>query len=175
MIEAARTMAAVGGYDAVQMRDVAVRADVALGTIYRYFSSKDHLLAAVWVDWAAQLSDRIALRPPRGDDTSTRVREVLARATKAIESDPQLTRALIRSILSDDPKVVECHRQTVAHMHAALGWAMLDLDSQTRDRIVQVIQHVWYSSLVAWVSGWTGLDTVGSELATAANLLLGDK
>jgi AcrR family transcriptional regulator len=40
-----------GGYDAVQMRDVAAEAEVALGTIYRYFSSKDHLLAAALVAW----------------------------------------------------------------------------------------------------------------------------
>ena len=47
VIEAALTLGADGGYDAVQMRDVATTAGVALGTIYRYFSSKDHLLAEV--------------------------------------------------------------------------------------------------------------------------------
>ena len=46
VLEAAMDLAGEGGYDAVQMRDVAARAQVALGTIYRYFSSKDHLLAA---------------------------------------------------------------------------------------------------------------------------------
>src|SRR5262249_57103235 len=46
VLDAALALATEGGYDAVQMRDVASRAQVALGTIYRYFSSKDHLLAA---------------------------------------------------------------------------------------------------------------------------------
>ncbi|TML66926.1 MAG: helix-turn-helix transcriptional regulator, partial [Actinobacteria bacterium] len=45
VLDAALVLAAEGGYDAVQMRDVATRAQVALGTIYRYFASKDHLLA----------------------------------------------------------------------------------------------------------------------------------
>ncbi len=35
-----------GGFDAVQMRAVAERADVALGTLYRYFPSKIHLLVS---------------------------------------------------------------------------------------------------------------------------------
>ena len=52
VIEAAMALASEGGYDAVQMRDVAERADVALGTIYRYFASKDQLLAAALVEWA---------------------------------------------------------------------------------------------------------------------------
>lgn len=39
-------------YDQIQMRDVAERADVALGTLYRYFGSKEHLYAAVLQQWA---------------------------------------------------------------------------------------------------------------------------
>jgi AcrR family transcriptional regulator len=38
------------------MRDVAACANVALGTIYRYFVGKDHLLAAALVEWARDLS-----------------------------------------------------------------------------------------------------------------------
>ena len=49
-----------GGYEAVQMRDVAARADVAMGTVYRYFTSKDHLLAAALVHWVEQLDARLA-------------------------------------------------------------------------------------------------------------------
>lgn len=39
-------------YEQIQMRDVAERADVALGTLYRYFSSKEHVYAAVLQEWA---------------------------------------------------------------------------------------------------------------------------
>jgi hypothetical protein len=47
ILEAARSLAIEGGYDGVQMRDVADRAEVALGTLYRYFRSKVELLIAV--------------------------------------------------------------------------------------------------------------------------------
>ncbi len=39
VVRAALDLGAAGGYDSVQMRDVATSAGVALGTIYRYFSS----------------------------------------------------------------------------------------------------------------------------------------
>lgn len=39
-------------YDQIQMRDVAEDAQVALGTLYRYFSSKEHVYAAVLREWA---------------------------------------------------------------------------------------------------------------------------
>ena len=65
VIRAAIDLAASGGYDAVQMRDVAAHGQVALGTIYRYFTSKDHLLAAAQVEWVTDLERRVGQRPPR--------------------------------------------------------------------------------------------------------------
>ena len=44
LIDAAFELGAEGGYEAVQMRSVSETANVAMATIYRYFSSKDHLL-----------------------------------------------------------------------------------------------------------------------------------
>ena len=44
ILDATLALASKGGYDAVQMRTVADKADVAVGTLYRYFPSKVHLL-----------------------------------------------------------------------------------------------------------------------------------
>ena len=65
VLDAALKLGSNGGYDAVQMRDVAATADVALGTIYRYFSSKDHLLAEALVSWVNDLGRRVHARPPK--------------------------------------------------------------------------------------------------------------
>ena len=46
ILDATLALASKGGYDAVQMRTVAEQADVALGTLYRYFPSKIHLLVS---------------------------------------------------------------------------------------------------------------------------------
>ena len=39
-------------YERIQMRDVATAAGIALGTLYRHFSSKEHLYATVLLEWA---------------------------------------------------------------------------------------------------------------------------
>ena len=46
ILDATLAIASKGGYEAVQMRAVAERADVAVGTLYRYFPSKIHLLVS---------------------------------------------------------------------------------------------------------------------------------
>ena len=41
-------------YDSLQMKDITAEAGVALGTTYRYFNSKDHLVAEALLAWAEQ-------------------------------------------------------------------------------------------------------------------------
>src|SRR5215813_7718082 len=53
IVQAAITLLERGEYDAIQMRDVAQEAGVALATIYRYFTSKEHLYAAAILEWAS--------------------------------------------------------------------------------------------------------------------------
>src|ERR1700688_752004 len=75
--DAAMELGLEGGYEAVQMRHVAAHAHVAMGTDYRYFSSKDHLLAAALVFWVEQLDARLAQVRPRGAVASERVIDAL--------------------------------------------------------------------------------------------------
>jgi TetR/AcrR family transcriptional regulator, cholesterol catabolism regulator len=173
VLEAALELGAEGGYDAVQMRDVATRANVALGTIYRYFSSKDHLLAAALVEWARDLERRVNMRPPKGASTADRVVDVLRRATRAMEKEPKLSAAVVTALSSNDAKVTECQREVGIVMDEIQGLAFPeDFDRDLQARITRALGHVWYSSLVGWVNGWVGIAETGDELDSAAHLML---
>ena len=73
LIAAALSLVTEIGVERLQMRQVSERSGVALGTAYRYFSSKDHLLAAAMSDWQERLAERVlaesAGRAPRPVDT----------------------------------------------------------------------------------------------------------
>src|SRR5439155_18432285 len=45
VVQAAAQFMVATDYDRIQVKDVADAAGVALGTLYRYFNSKDHLFA----------------------------------------------------------------------------------------------------------------------------------
>jgi AcrR family transcriptional regulator len=172
VIKAAMDLASEGGYDAVQMRDVAARAQVALGTIYRYFASKDHLLAAAQVQWSRDMQRRLAQRPARGDTAVERVVDVVRRATRAMERQELLASALITAISSSDPAVAECQREVDGIMAGMLADSMDGVDAGVQQGVVRVLGHVWFASLLGWVNGWTGVEAVGDELEHAARLLL---
>jgi AcrR family transcriptional regulator len=70
ILDATRALAIRGGYDGVQMRDVAEHADVALGTLYRYFPSKTHLLVGLMRDATSTVVDRAERRSLEGATAS---------------------------------------------------------------------------------------------------------
>ena len=172
VIRAALLLAAEGGYDAVHMRDVASASDVALGTIYRYFSSKDHLLAAALGEWTAELRQRVARQPARGDTPADRVVDVLRRACRAIERHPTLTSALVRALGTNDAGVGESAHEVSEQIRGITAPLLVDLSAGELDDILAVLQHVWYSTLISWANGRRDVRTIGEELERAARLLL---
>lgn len=162
-----------GGYDAVQMREVAAEAGVALGTIYRYFSSKDHLLAAALVLWVAELEDQVTLRPPTGRTTTDRVLSVISRAQRAMEREQNLSEALVTALVSPDPGAAESQRQMTVIMTRTIARGLGDrLGDDLRADTARILGHVWFSALVGWVLGWSNIDKVSDEVEIASHLML---
>jgi AcrR family transcriptional regulator len=172
VIGAAVELASDGGYEAVQMRDVAGRADVALGTLYRYFPSKDHLLIAALAEQVSTLQRRLSQKPPRGGTSADRVVDVLRRASRALEREPRLTAALVTALSSPDPSVAESKQQ----VYDILGSVVVDaVDGDTlgeSDAVVRVLGHVWFAALVSWVGGMAPAGRMGDDLEVAARLIL---
>lgn len=170
VLAAAIDLASEGGYDAVQMRDVATRAQVALGTIYRYFSSKDQLLAAALVEWASDLERRLAQKPPKGGTVADRVVDVLRRASRAMERNPTLTSALVTAVASPDPAVRQFQHDVDKIMETLVSAVLESVPDA--ESIRRVLSWVWFAALIGWVNGWTNAGTVGDELERAARLLV---
>src|SRR5260370_19968475 len=91
IIDATLALASKGGYDAVQMRTGAERADVALGTLYRYFPSKIHLLVSGLAPDFQRTQEKLDRRPIPGDTPYDRMLYVLGRITRSMQREPMLT------------------------------------------------------------------------------------
>src|ERR1700733_9220238 len=81
-------------YERIQIKEAAVEAGVALGTLYHYFSSKEHLFAEVLVKWAATLRSSPARSPPQGLTPREKLTVALHRSVRAFQHQPQLARLI---------------------------------------------------------------------------------
>ena len=174
VLDAAIALATEGGYDAVQMRDVASRAQVALGTIYRYFASKDHLLAACQLETWRVLERRLDARPLTGDTAADRVIDLFGRLMRPVEREPLQAAALITASSSPDPAVRECQVEMIGLQDGVFAAAMGELDPTRKDQIAQVLRQVWFAALLGWVNGWTDAEAVTVDFEIAVRLLLDD-
>jgi AcrR family transcriptional regulator len=172
VVRAALELGAEGGYDAVQMRDVATRAEVALGTIYRYFPSKDSLLLAVMVHWLGDLEQRVSRRPPTGDTTVERIMDVMTRALGSMDRDPRLTAAVIGAMTAGDPASVPAIDEVSQAMARIMQSAFPpDVDPALEAATAKVLGHVWWSATISWANGMGDIEWVAAELRVAAELL----
>ena len=175
ILDAAGALASKGGYDAVQMRDVAERANVALGTLYRYFPSKVHLLVATMHQQTRHLADRLERQPPDGDSAADRVLQVLTRASRALQRDPQLTDAMTRALMFADASAASEVDAVSSLMTRAITGAIRGGDDDVTDddlAIARVLEQVWWSGILAWLSGRSSARQMADDLEVATRLLL---
>jgi TetR/AcrR family transcriptional regulator, cholesterol catabolism regulator len=177
ILDATIALAGRGGFEAVQMRAVADDARVALGTLYRYFPSKVHLLVSALGREFEDAEQYTAVHPARGEDAHERVMHILGRTTKALQQQPQLAEAMVRAFMFADSSVTEEIDQVARSLTRMISRAMAgspDHDQPTEEEaaIVRVIGDVWLAALVGWVTGRTAATDVERSLDVAVRLLL---
>ena len=177
ILDATISLASEGGFDAVQMREVADRADVALGTLYRYFPSKIHLLVSALAGRFEAADQALRGRAVTGDDEAERVIGVLRRVTRGLQGDEKLTEALTRAFMFADSSVQTEIDRVGMLLTTMLTRAMrpeADLDEVTAEdvQVARVIGDVWLSSLMTWVTGRSSAKETADHMEYAVRLIL---
>lgn len=172
ILHASAQLASRGGFDAVQMREVAEVSQVALGTLYRYFPSKVHLLVATMQDQLDHMHGTLRRKPPAGAAPAERVAETLMRAFRALQREPQLADAMVRALTFADrsvsPEVDQVSRQTTAIILAAMG---TPAPTPAQLSAVRVIEHTWHSALITWLSGRASIAQVKVDIEMVCRLI----
>ena len=174
IIEAVIDLIADVGADAVQMRDVASRSGVALGTVYRYFSSKEHLLAAALEDWQKRLTRRVlAAGGPADEGPLPGVLDYLRRAQRAFHRNPRMTALMLQAMTSTDVEA----KAAIDHM-GRTNVEMFDrlLEGIAPERIPDVsfgLNAALTSALTAVLTGAMTLDESLARVEWVARTLIG--
>ena len=177
ILEATVELASGGGFEAVQMRSVADRAEVALGTLYRYFPSKVHLLVSALAGELERADAALQEHRVRGTTPAERVGRVLERTTRRMQDDPHLTEALTRAFVFADASVRAETQAVEVLLTRMLTRAMHPDRSEPSEEdvaVARVIGDVWLATLVGWVTGRTSAEDTAQHLRTAVALLLRD-
>ena len=174
ILDATLALAAKGGYEAVQMRAVAEKAEVAVGTLYRYFPSKVHLLVSALAREFRRLDQRTERSAPPGDTAQERMKVVVEMITKSMQREPNLTEAMTRAFMFADASVANEVEEVGFHMDRILARAMAQgTPDEVQLSIARVVSDVWMSNLVSWLTRRASAAEVATRLGLTIDLLLG--
>jgi TetR/AcrR family transcriptional regulator, cholesterol catabolism regulator len=153
IIEAAVELLADGEYETIQVRDVAERAGTSLGTLYRYFSSKEHLYAAAMLEWASNFAIPGQRSQPRAQSDEERLRRLMSRTISALERQPQMMRAQMILENSNDPNAKALYRQFGVEHVATLRAALTQMSPEDAVAVVDTALSVMTIGLHSWARG----------------------
>jgi AcrR family transcriptional regulator len=174
VIDAGLSLGRARDYEKIQMKDVAEEANVALGTVYNYFSSKEHLFAEVLIAWAASMGTGISRNPLKGATDVERLAEIYHRSVRAFQRQPQLARLIATLETSSDPYATEILARLGEATTDVYASAMRNVEPERALAIVHVVDAVLASGLRSWVAGRMTVHQVNDRLSDAIRLLLGE-
>jgi TetR/AcrR family transcriptional regulator, cholesterol catabolism regulator len=173
VIAAATDVLSVGGLEAVQMKDLAQRADLSVATLYRYFPSKDYLLLAVALASYQAALRKVSAEEPRGDTVRERVALHLRREFRAQQRSQRLTEAVAAAINGGGRSysaIIETaehtHQQVVRHVAAGGGRL-----SEQQEKLLTVVLDVSGAATRRWLAGTYSVADVEAQIEIGCQLL----
>ena len=174
IVNTAIELAESGGYDAVRLRDVATHANVALGTVYKRFKSKEDILLAALEREASAFTDVFNSTQLPGDTAEERVVSFFAMATRMLCMRAKFARAVLKAMASGDPELTQKISKFQATISNLLHGAMnLDRELTAADyQLSELLQSIWFAAMVGWMGELHDADAVIDQIRFAAHRLL---
>ncbi len=154
-------------YADLTVRAVAARAKVAPATAYTYFSSKNHLIAEVYLDLVRQVPYFTDVNEPM----TTRVEQVLHHLALVVADEPEVGAACTTALLGGgtDPAVGAVRDRIGAEIHRRIATAIgPGADANT----VAALEMMFFGALVQAASGQFTYHQIADQLAYVVNLIL---
>jgi AcrR family transcriptional regulator len=154
-------------YADLTVRTVAARAKVAPATAYTYFSSKNHLIAEVFLDLVRQVPYFTDVNDPM----ATRVDKTLRHLTLVVADEPEVGAACTTALLGggSDPAVVAARDRIGAEIHRRIASAIGPGGSPST---VSALEMAFFGALVQAAGGEFTYRDIADRLADVVRLIL---
>lgn len=178
ILESAIALAEQGGFENVRLRDVAAQSEVALGTLYKRFPSKESILIAALDLETEKLERRMARKPAEGATLIDRALAFFDIATRTLFKKPNLARAILRALTSGDAEVAgqiaAYHERTTRMIVTALRGGPVDRNGPSAVELTMaiVLQQIWFAALVGWMGGLVPRPMITEQLRMALTLMV---
>lgn len=171
IVRAALRALANSDYDQVKISEVARDSGVALGTLYRYFASKEHLFAAAFVEWQGALKKKLEKEQPQGDSEADRLRDIFHRTIRAFQLQPQFFRVVMMLTATTDAYAADLYQSVASQFHDTVQMAFEGPFDEDHQAIFGTINAVLDESLRSWVMNRLTIQDVYANVDNTIRLI----
>jgi AcrR family transcriptional regulator len=169
VLTAGMEMLRESSYADLTVRAVAARAKVAPATAYTYFSSKNHLIAEVYLDLMGQVPYFTDVNEPM----SSRVEQALRSLALVVADEPEVAAACTTALMSgNDPTVRRVRDRIGAEIHRRIRSAA---GPECDPRVVSALEMTFFGALVNAGSGAFTYHQIADRLSYVVDLILGEE
>ena len=166
VLDAGLQMLREKSYGDLTIRAVAARAHVAPATAYTYFSSKNHLIAEIYLD----LVRNVPYFTDVNDPTGIRVNQTLRHLVLMVADEPEVAAACTTALLGSADAAVRTVRDRIGgEIHRRITSA---IGPGADPRTVAALEMTFFGALVNAGSGASSYPQIADRLAYVAGLIL---
>jgi len=173
IIDEAYKLIAERGQENVHIREIAESAGVALGTAYRYFGSKERLVAEVYAQWLEGRTRELARYVDKGRTNTERVRVLALRMFDILTGDPHFLRLSRQDLRgTSSPEVIEIIARSEQDWVVLFRSALKGVEERDADSIALTIASVVALQLDRYLSGMGSFADANRLIAKAVKMVL---
>jgi AcrR family transcriptional regulator len=151
------------------VRAVAARAKVAPATAYTYFSSKNHLIAEVYLDLVRQVPYYTDVNEPM----PSRVEKALRSLALVVADEPEVAAACTTALLTgSDPTTRRVRDRIGAEIHRRIKSAV---GPSADARVVAALEMTYFGALINAASGALTYHQIADRLSYVVGLIVGEE
>jgi AcrR family transcriptional regulator len=161
-----------GGYDAVQLREVAARAHVSLATIYRLFSSRDELIVTAIERWMSTNSYAELALPEEGESVYDGLMRGLRYVFEPWERNPRMLEAYHRARTGPGGRRLD--RQGMRAIEPNANALLANADPAYVEDVTLILKNMAYAVIGRFAAGNLDITAILPSLERAVYRLTAD-
>ncbi|MCB1688011.1 MAG: TetR/AcrR family transcriptional regulator [Halioglobus sp.] len=156
----------------MSMEAVAAMAGTSRSTLYRSFTSREHLIADVTLDAGYRLIEFLEQHPPQGRTVGGKISSLCAQVSTLAAGSSTLLAVCVNNIASEDPAVIDAQHEIERLISGIFGSVLGEVPVANRGKVESTIFRYLLGSFILATTGKLTFDEISTDLADLCRNLL---
>lgn len=173
IVACARELIAIDGAN-ISMEAVAENSGTSRSTLYRYFGSREHLIAEVTLDAGNRLIELLGRHPPAGNTLGERIESLCLNLTRMAETNSTLLACCVTNITSEDPAVIDLQSEIEQLVSGIFKSVRGDTELRNQASVDRTLFRYLLGAFLLATTGKLEFDELAGELTEFCHSLMLD-